>query len=186
MTTPGHTEKVDTTASVAHSQGQAPLRDVTKKPAQQGTPIQTEIVDEESEPQSATAVSACRPAENATQHPVKSPQNPIMPYSESMPSLAQRAKDIVAVCANSSVPGTLLEISPLSQPYEQPPPDNLSTPKDTVGRLSHQSTPPEITEEPHGIANIFSSTSASEDLNRKGFLKGRPCFRFVVQAVLTW
>jgi len=179
MTTPGHTEKVDTTGSVAHSQGQAPLRDVTKNLAQQGTLIQTAIIDEESELQNATTVSACRPAENATQYPVKSPQSPIM-HSESMPGLAQRAEDTVAVCANSSVPGTPLEISALSQPdvpYEQPPSDNLSTPKDTVGGLAHQSTPPEITEEPHGIANIFSSsifTGASEDLNRKAFLKGRP------------
>jgi hypothetical protein len=82
----------------------------------------------------------------------------------------------------SLTPGTQLESSAVSisehdLPYELPH-GNVSIQEDTG---SHQPTPPEITEEPHGIANILSSavfTGTSKQSNRKGLLKGITWFRF--------
>jgi hypothetical protein len=90
----------------------------------------------------------------------------------------------------SLTPGTQPESSDVSisehdLPYELPPHDNVSIQEDTG---SHQPTPPETTEEPHGIANIHSSavfTGTSEQLSRKGLLKGNTWFRFAFPLALT-
>jgi hypothetical protein len=53
---------------------------------------------------------------------------------------------------------------------------------------SHQPTPPEITEEPHGIANILSSavfTGTSKQSSQKGLLKGNTWFHFAFPPALT-
>jgi hypothetical protein len=78
---------------------------------------------------------------------------------------------------HSSMPGTQLESSAVSisehdLQYELPPYGNLSIQEDTG---SHQPMPPEITEAPHGIANILSSavfTGTSKQSSQKGLLKG--------------
>jgi hypothetical protein len=83
----------------------------------------------------------------------------------------------------SLTPGMQLESSAVSMsehdlPCELPPHGNVSIQEDTG---SHQPTPPESTEEPHGIANILSSavfTGTSKQSSRKGLLKGNTWFRF--------
>jgi hypothetical protein len=54
--------------------------------------------------------------------------------------------------------------------------------------IQEDTAPPEITGEPHSIANILSSTApagTSEQLCRKGLLKGKSWFRFCLSTSFT-
>jgi hypothetical protein len=90
----------------------------------------------------------------------------------------------------SSTPGKQLESSAVSitehdLPYELPPHGNVTIQEDTG---SHRPTPPEITEEPHGVANILSSavfTGISKQSSQKSLLKGNTWFRFAFPPALT-
>jgi hypothetical protein len=142
--------------------------------------VPTEIIDDNNQLQGATTVSKHEgPSETTTQYSLhhQPPQNPIISYLEPMPSVIQGTE--VTTFERGSTPGTQLESSAVSISehdllYELPPPHgNVSIQENTA---SHQPTPPEITGEPHGNANILSPalfTDTNERSIRKGLLKGK-------------
>jgi hypothetical protein len=207
MATSKHTDQVEIAASVVHSQGRntsetlgtfcdyllcfdlepdldllsssvnVSSRERTTSSPERPLNIPTEIIDDSNEPQGATTVS--QHEETTTQYTLH--HQLIIPYLELMPSIIQGTE--VTSFEDSSAPGTQLESSAVSisehdLSYELPPHGNVSIQEDTC---SHQPTPLEITGEPLGIANIFSSATpaaTSEQSSRKGLLKGKTCFCF--------
>ncbi|KAF8962060.1 hypothetical protein BDZ97DRAFT_1826140 [Flammula alnicola] len=155
MATSEHTDEVEIAASVAHSPGEPPLEPATENVSQHEGRLESTI--------------------QYTPHQ-RPPQNPIIPYLESMPSVVQGTEGTATTSEHSSTPGTPLKssavsISEVDLPYELPRHSNVSIPEDTA---SHQPPPPEITEEPQGIANTISAaafTGTSEQSRQKGLLK---------------
>ncbi|KAF8810544.1 hypothetical protein BYT27DRAFT_7240700 [Phlegmacium glaucopus] len=192
MATSEYIDQVEIAAPVAHSQGQRKGLSTSETLVNLSPPknrvrttssferllkVPTAIIDDNNQLRGATTVSQHEgPSESTTQYTPhhQPPQNSIIPYLESMSSVIQGTE--VTTFERSSTPGTPLEGSAVSTsehdlPYELPPHGNVSIQEYTG---SHQPTPPEITGEPHGIADILSSavfTGTSEQSSRKGLLK---------------
>ncbi|KAF8962055.1 CHAT domain-containing protein [Flammula alnicola] len=154
MATSEYTDEVEIAASVAHSQGQPALESATENAAQQGAPIPVLETSDTTTSSSSVNVS----------------------FPKNMPSVVQGTEGTVMTSEHNSTPATPLEssavsISEVDLPYELPRHSNVSISEDTA---SHQPTPPEITEEPQGIATTISSavfTGTSEQSSPKGLLK---------------
>ncbi|KAF8815812.1 hypothetical protein BYT27DRAFT_7238250 [Phlegmacium glaucopus] len=167
MATSEHTDEVEITASVAHSQEQPPLEPATVNAAQQGASIPVLDTSGITTPKpkrlstSETLVNvSCPkkhegPSESTIQYTPhqQPPQNLITPYLESMPSVVQGTEGIAMTSERSSTPGT----------------SNVSIPEETA---SQQPASPEITGELYDNANILSSTVFADiQSSRKGLLK---------------
>ncbi|KAF8801153.1 hypothetical protein BYT27DRAFT_7262184 [Phlegmacium glaucopus] len=151
-----HTDEVEITASVAHSQPlentalqqgtPTPVLDTSDTPrkrrqmtpsSEQPLKVPTSVLNEDNQLQGTITVSQHGSSESTT-------QNPIVPYLESMRNMTKGTEGIATKPEYSSKPGTPLESSAVSISkhnllYKQPPHSSLSISKDTP---SHQPMPP--------------------------------------------
>jgi hypothetical protein len=145
--------------------------------------VPTEIVNDNNQLQGTAPVSQHEGLSGATtqhtshHHP---PQNPIIPYLESMP-IIQGTEETTS--ERSSTPGTQLESSAVSI-SEHDLPHELLPPYGSVS-IQEVTAPLEITGEPHGILSSAAPAGTREQSSRKGLLKGKTWFRFAFPPALT-
>jgi hypothetical protein len=146
--------------------------------SEQPLKVTREIIDNNlnNQLQGATTVSQHEgPSETTTQYTLhhQPPKNSINLYLESMPSVIQGTEVAKSERSSESTPGTQFKSSAVSisehdLPHDLPPYGIVSIQEDTA--------PPEITGEPHGIANILSSAAPVRTSEQSSILKGKTSF----------
>jgi hypothetical protein len=147
----------------------------TTTSSEQPLKVPTEIVNDNNRLQGTATVSLHDgPSDATTQHTShhQPPQNPIITYLESIPSVIQ------ATSERSLTPGTQFEssavlISEHDLPHDLP--HELVLPHGSVS-IQEDTASLEITGEPHGI--LSSAAGTREQSSRKGLLEGNTWFLF--------
>jgi hypothetical protein len=136
--------------------------------------VPTEIVNDNQG--TATVSQHDGPSDATTQHTSRHqpPQNPIIPYLESIPSVIQGTEETTS--ERSLTPGTQLKssavlISEHDLPHELVPPHGSVSIQEATASL-------ETTGEPHGILSSAAPAGTREQSSRKGLLKGNTWFLF--------
>jgi hypothetical protein len=192
MATSEPPDDVESAASVPYSQGQPPLEPAT---TQQGTPISVLDTSNTSTHNRMTSETLGTFCDSCSEFDIEfsscsvnfsSPKRRERTTSSSeQPVEAPTAiikEGAVTMPEHSSLRGTRLDGSAVSisehdLPNELPPHIDVSIPEDTA---SHQPVPSEITGELQSDANVLPSAvfaGTSEQLGRKGLLKGKVSFR---------